>query len=94
MKRAKINLKILSKIPPFHKWKTWYFNKLNFKESERYYCHSKTVTFIQPSRYIMNYALVRRAIMWQLDGKNIAILPINLSLQNIYPKTPNIVTTG
>ena len=100
MKRTKINLKILSKIPPIHKWKTWYFNKLDFKESKKNYCHSKTATFIQHSRYIMDYALVRRAIlenqkvMWQLDGKNIAILPINLSLQNIYPKTSNIVTTG
>ena len=83
MKRTKINLKILSKIPPIHKWKTWYFNKLDFKESKKNYCHSKTATFIQHSRYIMDFALVRRAIlenqkvMWQLDGKNIT-LSINL----------------
>ena len=40
-------------------------------------------------RSIMDYALVRRtvaknqSIIWQLDGENITILPMILSLQNI-----------
>ena len=34
--------------------------------------------------------LVSQSIKWQQDGENITILPIILSLQNIYANTSNI----
>ena len=47
----------------------------------------------------MEYALVRRTIlvnqnvMWQLNGENLTILHMILSLQKSLTKTSNIVTT-
>ena len=38
--------------------------------------------------------LVNQNVICQLDGENIATIPMVLSLQNIQTKTSNIVTTG
>lgn len=54
--------------------------------------------FIQPAKCVMYQVLVMRTILvnqnvkWQLDGKNIILLPKILNLQNIYTKTANVVT--
>lgn len=84
MKQACPQSNIKETIPPFYKWKISYFNKFDYK-------YSKKFISIKRQEYLLS--LVNKNVVWQLDGENITILPMILSLQNIYTKASNIVVT-
>ena len=71
-----------------NKSKNFTKNFCNFTNG-KYSILKKTRTFIQPARFVMDYAVLRRNILvnhnaiWELYWENITILPMILNLQNI-----------